>query len=823
MAKKTPKPKKKILTTILIAELLDLQSQLIKDHDAIPGKAGYLNWSPQLGKEWKTKQKLLLKEKKKLEIEFKNSKKEEDEQEDKLSIKTGFKALGTAAALGGDTEMSLATVALVSGIGKKIFSGISNLFKKKDKKTEEDKNLDQSSPKSIDGSPEKVNKDAMDPKKIALLGMAGAAGAGGDHEMSMATNGLIAATLGFGKKKKDKDSAASPIASASPMNRIGAPEKIIKESPSDAVRSFYERGGAQPKEYSLTPGAPEKIESKPGFLMSAEEKIRAREERINSEKVIPAGAPEKIESKKENISSDNDAIISILNKILASFQADNERMRRSIRGSEEKKLESDPTPDTPGAPIKEGDDKKSGMNKLLMFGAIAGLLGLAYTFKDEIAKVLEPITDMLGITNPLKESDKEDYEFDIMDALGVTALLGMLGITPTPGSKPGTKAGESAKAGSSEKANTKSNVRERHPAGAKNKAGKSIGGQFKTALPKEGITTLIKKRVAGAAGKIIPGLGLALGLYDAYDRAMKGDVVGASLAAGGGAVGLLPGIGTGVSIAAAAANIARDVYNEAYGVFPEEDEGGNVAKNLKSIMDETIESLTNKKPGPPMTDADKDKLAGPLAAYALGLNGDPKNNIPKAPLIRRQKLASDVYKEAGRLKIPREVVETELGEARDAAAGQNKAADSLKALQNSAATAKADSAAEASAPAEPSAAGGAPSAPAGGASSSPEASSSSSGMPSASGAPGSPVPSAPPPASETSGSAIASATMESSAAQNTVTVLPPIINNQTNTSSSNPARESKANKISMQIRMEDEMFRTAINATAAVLKTLKAA
>jgi hypothetical protein len=100
---------------------------------------------------------------------------------------------------------------------------------------------------------------------------------------------------------------------------------------------------------------------------------------------------------------------------------------------------------------------------------------------------------------------------------------------------------------------------------------------------------------------------------------------------------------------------------------------------------------------------------------------------------------------------------------------------------------------------------------------------SSSGMPSASGVSGSPVPSAPPPASETSGSAIASATMESSAAQNTVTILPPIINNQTNTSSSNPARESKANKISMQIRMEDEMFRTAINATAAVLKTLKAA
>jgi hypothetical protein len=110
--------------------------------------------------------------------------------------------------------------------------------------------------------------------------------------------------------------------------------------------------------------------------------------KINSEKLIPAGAPEKIESKKENISSDNDAIISILNKILASFQSDNERMRRSIRDAAEKKLESDPTPDTPGAPVKEGDDKKSGMNKLLMLGAIAGLLIAAYKFKDEIADLI---------------------------------------------------------------------------------------------------------------------------------------------------------------------------------------------------------------------------------------------------------------------------------------------------------------------------------------------------------------------------------------------------------------------------------------------------
>ena len=44
-------------------------------------------------------------------------------------IKTGFKAFGLAAAVGGDREMSAATTALVAGIGKKIFGG---LFKKKE-------------------------------------------------------------------------------------------------------------------------------------------------------------------------------------------------------------------------------------------------------------------------------------------------------------------------------------------------------------------------------------------------------------------------------------------------------------------------------------------------------------------------------------------------------------------------------------------------------------------------------------------------------------------------------------------------------------------
>jgi len=549
------------------------------------------------------------------------------------------------------------------------------------------------------------------------------------------------------------------------------------------------------------PRAPKRVRkpkakiSKPGFLMSAEDKIRAREERINSEKYISKGTPEKIETDGKSVSGDNSVIISILNKILGSFENDNERMRRSIRDTEEKKLESDPTPDTPGGPVKEGDDKKSGMNKLLMFGAIAGLLGLAYTFKDEIAKVLKPITDMLGITNPLKESDKEDYDFDIMDALGVTALMGMLGISAIPGKGVPPKT-----PGAPEKPNAGSNVRPRHPAGAKNAAGKSIGGQFMK-VEKETITGIIKKSVGKVAGKIVPGLGLALGLYDAYSRAKEGDFVGAAVAAGGGGAALIPGIGTGVAIAAAAVNIARDVYKEAYGVFPEEDESGEKAKRSKDIMDEIIKEMTGI-PYTPMTDAQKKTVDPFLQAYKdVASNPNPR---------MRQGAKSRLITAGLKAGIPRDALETELGEMRALAAGKLGGGESLAALQDSAAAAKIEAS---------SASGGAPSsAGAGGATPAPEAAPSPSGMSSSLGSSGSPVASSPPPASETSGSAVTAATMGASEAQNSVTVLPPIVSNQSNTMKSGNEDASKAQKMTMQVRLNDDVFRKAVDSTAAVLK-----
>ena len=65
--------------------------------------------------------------------------------------------------------------------------------------------------------------------------------------------------------------------------------------------------------------------------------------------------------------------------------------------------------------------------------------------------------------------------------------------------------------------------------------------------------------VAGKGiGRFIPGVGAALGAYDAYGRAKQGDWAGAGLSALGGAASLIPGIGTAASLGIAGAQALRD-------------------------------------------------------------------------------------------------------------------------------------------------------------------------------------------------------------------------------------------------------------------------
>lgn len=66
-------------------------------------------------------------------------------------------------------------------------------------------------------------------------------------------------------------------------------------------------------------------------------------------------------------------------------------------------------------------------------------------------------------------------------------------------------------------------------------------------------------KVAGKGlARFIPGVGLAAGAYDAYNRAKQGDWAGAGLSALGGAAALVPGIGTAASLGIAGAQAMRD-------------------------------------------------------------------------------------------------------------------------------------------------------------------------------------------------------------------------------------------------------------------------
>ena len=101
-------------------------------------------------------------------------------------------------------------------------------------------------------------------------------------------------------------------------------------------------------------------------------------------------------------------------------------------------------------------------------------------------------------------------------------------------------------------------------------SGKKISGAAAQAAVKAGSATATKtigktvgKTAAKTAGKSlikkIPGVGLVAGLAFAADRLMKGDLAGAGLEVASGAASLLPGIGTGASLAIDAGIAARDI------------------------------------------------------------------------------------------------------------------------------------------------------------------------------------------------------------------------------------------------------------------------
>ncbi len=130
---------------------------------------------------------------------------------------------------------------------------------------------------------------------------------------------------------------------------------------------------------------------------------------------------------------------------------------------------------------------------------------------------------------------------------------------------------------------------------------------------------------AAAAGKgigrFIPGVGAALGAYDAYNRAKQGDWAGAGLSALGGAASLIPGVGTAASLGIAGAQALRD--KERTGSYlPGDDE--IAAGVAKANAPQTAQAPAQAQPAPAGADPKVLALQKQLIAKGAKITADGK-------------------------------------------------------------------------------------------------------------------------------------------------------------------------------------------------------
>ena len=130
--------------------------------------------------------------------------------------------------------------------------------------------------------------------------------------------------------------------------------------------------------------------------------------------------------------------------------------------------------------------------------------------------------------------------------------------------------------------------------------------------------------VGKGIGRFIPGVGAALGAYDAYGRAKQGDWAGAGLSALGGAASLIPGVGTAASIGIAGAQALRDKQRTG-SYMPGDDEiAAGVAKDAAAKPTATAAAPAAATPTPPGADPKVLALQKQLIAKGAKIAADGK-------------------------------------------------------------------------------------------------------------------------------------------------------------------------------------------------------
>lgn len=129
------------------------------------------------------------------------------------------------------------------------------------------------------------------------------------------------------------------------------------------------------------------------------------------------------------------------------------------------------------------------------------------------------------------------------------------------------------------------------------------------------IAKRIPKAMLKAVGKSIPVIGGALGIGLAIDRLVRGDFVGAGLEA-------VSGLGSAATaIPATAALVAKDVYQDVYGIPPEEDP--MAPQRMTEIQDATLQAATEFVEG--KADTEKPEAAPETEDIPEGLEPTPSS------------------------------------------------------------------------------------------------------------------------------------------------------------------------------------------------------
>lgn len=98
----------------------------------------------------------------------------------------------------------------------------------------------------------------------------------------------------------------------------------------------------------------------------------------------------------------------------------------------------------------------------------------------------------------------------------------------------------------------------------------------------------LAKGATKTLGKAIPGVGLAFGAADAYDRAKQGDWLGAGIAGLSGLTSLVPGVGTAATLGLDAINVGRDLAKGS------KDDAGQAAKPAQAGGNSQLIALQKK-------------------------------------------------------------------------------------------------------------------------------------------------------------------------------------------------------------------------------------